>query len=216
MRSTRGVCATPAKCSPRGSRVSRRGPWRIARTPSRRRAWRSGSSAGRVVSLLDKLRAIVGPAHVLTGVELSPYVIEGRTPEAAVLPGTVEEVAAVVAQSAEASVPVVPWGGGSAIGVGVPPARAGLALVLKRLGAVVEAEPGGLAVTAQAGITLAMLQDALRAGGQWLSLDPPDSECATLGGVLAANASGSRRHLYGTARDLLIGVTVVTADGALV
>jgi glycolate oxidase FAD binding subunit len=168
------------------------------------------------VSLLDKLRAIVGPAHVLTGVELSPYVIEGRTPEAAVFPATVEEVAAIVAQSAEASVPVVPWGGGSAVGVGVPPARAGLVLVLKRLGALVEHEPGDLTVTAQAGITLATLQSALRSRGQWLSLDPPDSECATLGGVLAANASGPRRHLYGTARDLLIGVTVVTADGALV
>ena len=168
------------------------------------------------MSLLDKLRAIVGPAHVLTGVESSPYVIEGRTPEAAVFPGTVDEVAAVVAQAAEASIPVVPWGGGSAIGVGVPPARAGLILVLQRLGAVLEHEPGDLTVTAQAGITLARLQSALRARGQWLSLDPADAECATLGGVLAANASGPRRHLYGTARDVLIGVSVVTADGSLV
>src|SRR5204863_7088961 len=55
-----------------------------------------------------------------------------------------------------------------------------------------------------------------RARGQWLSLDPSDAARATLGGVLAANASGPRRHLYGTARDLLIGVTVVTADGAVV
>jgi len=168
------------------------------------------------VALVDKLRGIVGPAHVLTGVELSPFAIEGRTPEAAVFPGTVDEVAAVVATAAEAAVPVVPWGGGSAIGVGVPPAAAGLVLVLTRLGALVEHEPGDLTVTAQAGMTLAALQSALRARGQWLSLDPPDAECATLGGVLAANASGPRRHLYGTARDLLIGVTVVTADGAVV
>jgi glycolate oxidase FAD binding subunit len=168
------------------------------------------------VSLLDKLRAIVGPAHVLTGVDLSPYVIEGRTPEAAVLPGTVDEVAAVVSHAAEAAVPILPWGGGSAVGVGVPPARAGLVLVLTRLDAVVEHEPGDLTVTAQAGIRLATLQTALRGRGQWLSLDPPDAECATLGGVLAANGSGPRRHLYGTARDLLIGVSVVTADGALV
>jgi glycolate oxidase FAD binding subunit len=168
------------------------------------------------VPLLDKLRAIVGPAHVLTGVALSPYVIEGRTPDAAVLPGSVEEVAAVVAQAAEAGVPVVPWGGGSAIGVGVPPARAGLVLVLTRLAALVEHEPGDLTATAQAGIPFAALQAALRARGQWLSLDPPDAARATLGGVLAANASGPRRHLYGTARDLLIGVTVVTADGTVV
>ncbi|HEY3099360.1 MAG TPA: FAD-binding oxidoreductase [Methylomirabilota bacterium] len=168
------------------------------------------------MSLLDKLRAVVGPAHVLSGVELSRYVIEGRTPEAAVLPGSVDEVAAIVAHAMDAGVPIVPWGGGSAIDVGAPPARAGLALVLTRLTALVEHEPGDLTATAQAGITIAALQAALRARGQWLSLDPPDATRATLGGVLAANASGPRRQLYGTARDLLIGVTVVTADGAVV
>src|SRR5438477_5594853 len=216
MRSIPVASAIPARSSPPASRASRRGPWRTAPTPSRVRAWRSASSAGRIVPLLDKLRAIVGPAHVLAGVELSPFVIEGRTPEAAVLPGSVDEVAAVIVQAAEAGVPVVPWGGGSAIGVGVPAARAGLVLLLTRLDALVEHEPGDLTATAQAGITIAALQAALRARGQWLSLDPPDAARATLGGVLAANASGPRRHLYGTARDLLIGVTVVTADGAVV
>jgi glycolate oxidase FAD binding subunit len=168
------------------------------------------------VPLLDKLSAIVGPPHVLAGVELSRYVIEGRTPEVAVLPGSIDEVAAVVAYAADVGVPVIPWGGGSAIGVGVPPTRAGIVLVLTRLAALVEHEPGDLTATAQAGISLGALQSALRARGQWLSLDPADAERATLGGVLAANASGPRRHLYGTARDLLIGVTVVTADGAVV
>src|SRR5262249_41805765 len=47
-------------------------------------------------------------------------------------------------------------------------------------------------------------------------LDPPDASRATLGGVMAANAAGPRRHLYGTARDLVIGMTVVTSDGAVV
>src|SRR2546430_5431449 len=216
MPSIPAASAIPARCSPRESRASRRGPWRTVPTPSRLRAWRSASSAGRIVPLLDKLRAIVGPAHVLAGIELSPYVIEGRTPEAAVRPGNVDEVAAVIAQAAEAGVPVVPWGGGSAVGVGVPPARAGLVLLLTRLSALVEHEPGDLTATAQAGITLAALQAALHARGQWLSLDPPDAARATLGGVLAANASGPRRHLYGTPRDVLIGVTVVTADGAVV
>jgi FAD/FMN-containing dehydrogenase len=71
-------------------------------------------------ALLDTLRARVGAVHVLTGVELSPYVVEGRTPEAAVFPGTVEEVRAVVAAAAEARVPIIPWGGGTASAVGSP------------------------------------------------------------------------------------------------
>ncbi|MGH7276762.1 MAG: FAD-binding oxidoreductase, partial [Candidatus Rokuibacteriota bacterium] len=167
-------------------------------------------------ALLERLRAVVGPANILAGVELSPYVVEGRTPEAAVFPGSIEEVAAVVGVASEAELPVTPWGGGTATSVGMPAARPGLVLGLRRMSRLVEHEPGDLTATVEAGMTVAEFQVALRSRGQWLSLDPPDAEHATVGGVLAANASGPRRHLYGTARDLLIGVTVVTADGAVV
>ena len=167
-------------------------------------------------ALLDTLRATVGAAHVLTGVELSPFVVEGRTPEAAVFPGKPEEVAAVVTQAAAAGAPVLPWGGGTGMAVGEPPSRAGIVLGMRRLARVVEHEPGDLTVTVEAGLTLDGLQDALRARGQWLSLDPPDGARATVGGLIAANAAGPRRQLYGTVRDLLIGVTVVTAAGDVV
>jgi glycolate oxidase FAD binding subunit len=167
-------------------------------------------------AILDKLRGILGPTHVLSGVELSAYVIEGRTPEVAVFPGAVDEVRAVVALAAEGEIPLMPWGGGTAATVGTPPARTGIVLGLGRLDRLLEHEPGDLTATVQAGMTFARLQAALRGRGQWLSLDPPDADRATLGGIVAANASGPRRHLYGTARDQLIGATVVTAEGALV
>jgi len=167
-------------------------------------------------ALLDKLRAAVGAPNVLTGVELSPYVVEGRTPEAAVFPGSVDEVAAVIGVAAEAARPVTPWGGGTAASVGMPAAPGGLVLGLRRLSRLLEHEPGDLTASAEAGMTVEAFQTALRGRGQWVSLDPADARLATLGGVLAANASGPRRHLYGTARDLLIGVTVVTADGTIV
>jgi glycolate oxidase FAD binding subunit len=167
-------------------------------------------------ALLDPLRGVVGAAHVLAGVDCSPYTIGGRTPLAAVFPGSTEEVSAVLTLANEASVPVTPWGGGTAINAGTPPARVGVVLGLSRIARVVEHEPGDLTVTAEAGMTISALQRALTARGQWLSLDPPDAQTATIGGVLSANAWGSRRHLYGTARDLLIGVTVVCADGAVV
>lgn len=167
-------------------------------------------------ALVDKLRGIVGSPHVLTGVELAPYVVEGRTPEVAVFPGSVEDVCAIMTLAADAEIPVTPWGGGTAGSVGTPAARAGIILGSRRLDRLLEHEPGDLTATVQAGMTLASFGAALRARGQWLSLDPPDPERATIGGILAANASGPRRHLYGTARDLLIGVTVVTAAGAVV
>jgi glycolate oxidase FAD binding subunit len=167
-------------------------------------------------ALLERLRGIAGAAHVLTGVEVSPYVVEGRTPDVAVFPGSVDEVRAIVTLAVEADVPIIPWGGGTAAARGMPAARAGLVLGLRRLDRILEHEPGDLTVTVEAGRTVGALQTALRERGQWLSLDPADADHATLGGVIATNASGPRRHLYGTARDLLIGVTVVTADGTLV
>jgi glycolate oxidase FAD binding subunit len=174
------------------------------------------SDAALPAALLEKLRATVGPSNILTGVELSPYVVEGRTPDAAVFPGSIDEVAAVIALAAEAGRPVAPWGGGTAASVGTPAPRAGLVLGLRRLNRLLEHEPGDLTATVEAGMTVEAFQTALRGRGQWMSLDPADARLATIGGVLATNASGSRRHLYGTARDLLIGVTVVTADGAIV
>jgi glycolate dehydrogenase FAD-binding subunit len=126
-------------------------------------------------ALLEKLRATVGPSNVLTGVELSPYVVEGRTPDAAVFPGSVDEVAAVIGLAAEAGRPVAPWGGGTAASVGMPASRTGLVLGLRRLSRLLEHEPGDLTATVEAGMTVEAFQTALRGRGQWMSLDPADS-----------------------------------------
>ncbi|MDO8479495.1 MAG: FAD-binding protein, partial [Candidatus Rokubacteria bacterium] len=90
---------------------------------------------------LETFRGIVGPANVLTGIEISPYVVEGRTPEAAVFPGSADEVRAVVEAAATSDTPIVPWGGGTAALVGTPAARSGIVLGLGRLARLVEHEP---------------------------------------------------------------------------
>ena len=167
-------------------------------------------------SPVDALRGIVGPAHVLTGADCGPYVLDGRAPEAVVLPGSKEEVAAVLLAAGAADLPVTPWGGGTKMGIGAPPPRLGLVLGLKRLNRLLEHEPGDLTATAQAGMTLGALQRELGTRGQWLSLDPAHADEATLGGIVSSNAAGPRRHLYGACRDLVIGLTVVTAAGTLV
>jgi glycolate oxidase FAD binding subunit len=167
-------------------------------------------------ALVDTLADIVGRPYCFAGTDRGPYVVDGRTPCAVVFPGTVEEAVRVVRAASAAGVPVIPWGGGTQMGLGVSPREGALVVVTRRLGRVVEHEPGDLTATVEAGITLDALQQALGTRGQWLSLDPPFPGRATLGGVLAANAAGPRRHLYGTARDLVIGMRVVGADGALV
>jgi glycolate oxidase FAD binding subunit len=166
--------------------------------------------------LSEKLASICGAAHVLTGVECSPYVLEGRTPEAVVFPASKEDVAAVLAVATDEGIPVTPCGGGTKLGIGSPPTRLGIVLGLRRLARILEHEPGDLTATVEAGVPLEALQSALGARGQWLSLDPARPDRATVGGILATDDSGPRRHLYGTCRDLLIGITVVGADGAII
>src|SRR5215468_2064843 len=168
------------------------------------------------VNLLRSLAGIVGPSHCLGGADRAPFVVDGRTPCGVVLPGSADEVARVVSTAAAAGVPVIPWGGGTQMSRGAPPHDGALVVVLRRLNRVVEHEPGDLTATAEAGIRVDALQAALGTRGQWLPLDPPAPGEATLGGVLAANAAGPRRQGYGTARDLVIGIRVVGADGRLV
>jgi glycolate oxidase FAD binding subunit len=109
---------------------------------------------------------------------------------------------------------VVVRGAGTKLGWGNPPAAVDLLLSTVRLDQVLEHAAGDLVVRAQAGVRLAGLQRQLAPAGQMLALDPPERD-ATLGGVVATAASGPRRLRYGTPRDLLIGVTVVLADGTL-
>jgi FAD/FMN-containing dehydrogenase len=87
---------------------------------------------------------------------------------------------------------------------------------LLALNRVVEFTPEDMTVTVEAGITLAALQAALAKGGQWLPLDPPNPNTVTVEELLAVNASGPRRYGYGTARDYVIGLRVVLADGRVV
>ena len=81
---------------------------------------------------------------------------------------------------------------------------------------VIDHQAGDMTVTVEAGCPLARLQERLAAAGQWLPLDPPHPDRTTLGGLVAANLSGPLRASQGTARDLLLGIAVVGADGALV
>lgn len=156
------------------------------------------------------------PAAALFSQPDARYEVDGLRPALVASPASPAEAAAVLSVARAARAAVLPFGGGTQTGLGMPPERYDLALDLRRLDRVVEHQPADLTATVEAGITLAALQRILAAHGQWLPLDPPLPEAATVGGVLAANASGPSRHRYGTARDLVIGMTVALADGSLV
>src|SRR5919106_3138504 len=166
-----------------------------------------------VAAFIDEITAIVGAGFVRTTPQAEAYRVDARVPWAIVSPGDVEQVAAVLAVAHREALAVVPWGGGTSMGLGQPLERMDIALCLHRLNHIVEHEPADLTATAQAGITMTDLQNQLGSRGQWWPVDPPLPDSATLGGVLATNSSGPKRLLYGTARDLVIGVKVVHADG---
>jgi glycolate oxidase FAD binding subunit len=140
--------------------------------------------------------------------------VDGVRPAAVVEPGSVEEAAAALRDAAAAGQALAFRGGGSKLGLGNPPERLDLLVSTARLDQVLEHAAGDLVVKVQGGVRLADLQAALAPAGQQLGLDPPEPG-ATVGGVVAANASGPRRLRYGTARDLIIGITVVLADGTV-
>jgi glycolate oxidase FAD binding subunit len=164
--------------------------------------------------LKDALRGLLD-ASSFSG-SLSDYAIDGVEPTLVCAPRSQEEAAAVLRQASEVSAAVVPWGGGSQQRLGMRPARYDVAMDLKRLNRVIEYEPADLTVTCEAGIPLQELQRLLGERGQWLPLDPPLPGEATVGGVLATNASGPARTAHGSARDLVIGMTAGLADGSLV
>jgi glycolate dehydrogenase FAD-binding subunit len=121
------------------------------------------------------------------------------------------DVAGVCAAVREAHA-VYPVGGGTALDIGFPPAKTGIALSTTGLNRVIDYPARDLTVTVQAGITMAKLQATLAAENQWLPVDVPQPDRATVGGAVAANLSGPRRLSQGTFRDFLIGLSFVSDE----
>jgi glycolate oxidase FAD binding subunit len=141
--------------------------------------------------------------------------IEEVGPMSVVRPASAEEAGTVVRQAALENRPVFPLGGRTLLHVGLPPARAGLGLSVADLKDVVDHPARDMTITVGAGITLESLAQILQSEQQRLPVDIPHPERATLGGMVAANASGPRRYGYGTLRDYVIGISVITAEGRL-
>jgi glycolate oxidase FAD binding subunit len=139
--------------------------------------------------------------------------VAGVVPRYVAAPAEVSEASALLRAAADLGLAVVPRGTGSRLHWGYPPARCDLVLETTRMNRVVEHASGDLVTTVQAGVRLEQLADVLGAAGQRLALDPPGG--GTVGGVLATAAAGPLRLRYGMPRDLLIGITVVRADGTV-
>src|SRR5580704_19034648 len=139
--------------------------------------------------------------------------IGGRQPRFVAAPSSTEEAAALLRAAADLGLTVVPRGSGTHLDWGAPPTSCDLIVDTRRLNRIIEHAAGDLVVSVQAGVKLAELAKVLAQAGQRLALDPLSS--GTIGGLIATGAAGPLRYRYGRPRDLLIGITVVRADGAV-
>jgi glycolate oxidase FAD binding subunit len=141
--------------------------------------------------------------------------VDGVTPRIVVGPATAEAVGALLGWASHDKLCVLVRGSGTKLGWGPSPRSIDVLISTARLDAVVAHRHGDLTATIQSGATLGSVNRTLGAHRQWIPLDPPGVDRATIGGLVATNDSGPRRHRYGAPRDLIIGVEFARADGRL-
>ena len=173
-------------------------------------------------ALIETLQAIVGPANVLTTGDLSAWEHDWRQrlrgkARAVVRPASTQEIAAVVKACAAAGASIVTQGGNTGLVVGSVPDESGrqIVLSLQRINAVRQIDAANLTITVEAGCILQSLQQAAEAAGYLFPLSLAAEGSCTIGGNLATNAGGTQVLRYGNARELCLGLEVVTAQGEI-
>ncbi len=169
-------------------------------------------------SLLARFAAIVGDKYAITDpAALAPYLVEGRGlyrghSPMLLRPGTVAETAAILKLATETRTPLVPQGGNTGLVGGQIP-NGEIVLSLTRLDRIREVDPTSNTMTCEAGVVLANAQAAAAAADRLFPLSLGAEGSCTIGGNLSTNAGGTGALAYGVARDLVLGLEVVLADG---
>jgi glycolate oxidase FAD binding subunit len=163
-------------------------------------------------AILAELAAVTGTGHARPATAADA--VAGAVPALVAAPADADGVAAVARIAARHGLALVPRAGGTKLDWAPAPERVDLIVDVSRLDAVIEHAVGEFVVRVGAGTTLAALRRALTPTGQRLALDEVIAR-STVGGTIATGLSGPLRLGYGGVRDLLLGVTVVRADGSV-
>lgn len=172
--------------------------------------------------LLEKFNALLGTANVLAGADAVPYLTDWRKSRtgkalAVLRPGNTEDVSEIVRLCAGSDVSIVPRGGNTGQVAGATPDDSGdsVVLSLSRLDRIREIDPENNRITVEAGCVLERVQEAAAAADRLFPLSLGAQGRCQIGGNLATNAGGTQVLRYGDARDLALGLEVVTAEGEI-
>ncbi|MCF7710325.1 MAG: FAD-binding protein [Opitutales bacterium] len=170
---------------------------------------------------LARLRAIVGSENVLTSPEDTiPYGFDGTAAlkgpvSVVVLPGSTEEISAVVKFACEYGRAIVTRGSGTGLSGGSVPSEGCIILCLTRLDKILSVDAANLTVRAQCGVITAAIDAAVQKHGLFYPPDPGSMKISTIGGNVAENSGGLRGLKYGVTRDYVMGLEVVLPDGRI-
>jgi glycolate oxidase len=182
------------------------------------------STAGAVEAgaLADRMSAIVGARHVVSDAAgLSTYECDGLTgyrvrPALVVLPGSTEEVAAVLRAARDAGVPVVARGAGTGLSGGALPVEGGVVVALSRMKRILEIDLENGFLRVEPGVINLDVSKAIGAAGYYYAPDPSSQSVCTIGGNVAENSGGAHCLKYGFTVNHVRGARVVLADGTVV
>jgi len=162
-----------------------------------------------------RLEEIAGAAHVVSdSAEIAAREVCGVRPAVIARPADAAEIAEILRFAATEKLAVIPTGGCTKLGIGSPPARYDIALDLTRMSRVLAYDPKDLTLGVEPGVRIEDLLRTLAEEKQFLPLEVPFSERATIGGIVATNSSSPLRHGYGAVRDFCLGMEFVTGEGS--
>lgn len=193
--------------------------------------------------IINELMEMIGRESVSVEPDrLSRFRVDHLTPQAVVFPKNTRQVSDVVRLAHTHNLGLVPWGSGTQITLGNPPKRLDLVLCTSRMNHIIDVDAPNLTITVEAGVKFRDIQARLATqedrcylpledlateadevicsdrshSGSFLPMDPPQADKATIGGIIATNASGPRRLLYRQPRDLILGVRMVAPTGDII
>jgi len=192
--------------------------------------------------IVGELAGIVGQEFIKTGPdEVRDYAIDEMVPEAVIFPGNIKEVSGVVTLANRENMAIIPCGSRTKMAMGNPPARLDVVICTSRMNHMIDVDTSNLTITVESGVKFRDIQARLATqedrcylplddlvteadevicsdrshSGCFLPVDPSYTDSATIGGIIAANSSGSRRLLYRNIRDSILGVRMVAPTGEI-